>query len=503
MIRTLFFIFLFTSSQLSICQQFEINWSPEYKYSNNSYHAKIIGANDSLLYALSVEDKTFGEPEYYLETYSLPSLELFSNQLLEIPALYGTEPILENVILLENKIYLFVTELDLIGKTNVAFAYSLNTDGSINQAPVKLGSAEFLSKKDAGQYVFQLTPDSSRVLVYFEPPFEKYGNEKFFFSAWNGNMEMEWQKEVELPFTDLSFTISKCELTINNDLFLMSEAGAEKGNRTGITGYSYTVMAYYNEANIIKEYEINLGKQYITSASFITDYDGDLVVAGFYSNDKRFSIAGSFYLKIDAETRSIQSMAMKDFSSEVMSQLQQGNDGELEEYYLDEVLLLNDGSIRLIGEQYYEYITQYQDFQTGMIRTERNYIFGPIIVVAINTKGEIAWDSAILKKQHSTNDSGYYSGYAAFVKADILWLLYNDNPKNIGEVKLKEMNNPSKADAVMVKLTNDGNNSSNIIFNSKDLETTLRPLVHWPLTNSEWLILGRKGKGYQFGLIVP
>lgn len=481
-------------------QDHEVSWGPEFRYGSNTYLMKIIGREDSVFHVLKRDEKTFNDTEYIVETYSTTTLELLEEMVIGLPTLFGYTGVLQDAYILDGQIYLFVTAMDPITKTNNAYAYKLQDDGTLNLAPTELGSGTFESKKYPGSYSFQLDADSSRVLVYFMPPFAKATNLSIPFAAYDAEMNKDWEQVIDLPMVDLSFEVTKCILTGKNDLFLMSEAMPEKGSGSNITGRSYTVIAYYDEANVIKEYEIALGDQYITSATFTTDKQGDLIIAGFYSNNKKFTISGTFYLKINAATRSIEATGLEDFSVNFLDMLSGKNKEELESYFFDQLIVMPDGSTRMVAEQYYEYTTTFQDFQTGMIRYDYHYVYGPLIVVSVSPQGTIAWESAVLKKQSSTNDSGYYSSYSIGVNGSDLLILYNDNPKNSESGDVRTMDNATKSDAVLIVMDENGNITRNVLFNSKELDTTLRPKFYQALDQA-LLILGRKGKSYQFGLL--
>lgn len=491
--------------------QEEVQWGPDYKTSGNTYHSKVIGVSDSSFFALRIEGKSANNPQYYLEKYSVASLEMeWENQLI-MPEVFGSPSRYEELLFIDGHLYLFVTAVDAVRETYSAYAHAIDGSGNLSQVSTELSVANVSSPRDTGKYRFIPAQDGKQLLIYYNPPFEKYTNKELFFSVWNSAMEQEWTTAIELPFIDLSFDITKCVLTANEDIFLMSETTAEKGDdQVGITGRSYTVIAYFKDANTIKEYEITLGGKYITSAAFSTDDLGDLLIAGFYSNDKEFSMAGTFFLRINAKTRKMESQSIKEFSADFTTQFvaekELEEDKELTSFYLDHFLIMEDGSTRLVAEKYYEYTTSYYNWQTGLITYDYHYVFADIIVVGVSRLGAVEWESHIPKVQHTTDDSGYYSSYAVATSNNNLIFLYNDDPGNEDGITdetqtIKTMDNPAKALAMYASVDELGAVSRSALFNSKEIETILRPQFYKQLDDGLMLIFGERGKNYQFGLL--
>jgi hypothetical protein len=49
----------------------------------------------------------------------------------------------------------------------------------------------------------------------------------------------------------------------------------------------------------------------------------------------------------------------------------------------------------------------------------------------VDPEGNIDWAVKVPKRQHTTNDGGYYSSFAMHVTEDNIYLLFNDNGKNL------------------------------------------------------------------------
>jgi hypothetical protein len=132
-------------------------------------------------------------------------------------------------------------------------------------------------------------------------------------------------------------------------------------------------------------------------------------------------------------------------------------------------------------------------------------LYHDVIAISVDEAGNIDWISQFPKRQHTTNDDGFYSSYALSIHEDKMRFIFNDNPKNIVQYqkdprKLKTMSGAKNAIAMMVTMDSDGNTRRTPLFEAKDYKTILRPKLYY---NSEQtgatLIFGVKRKNYKFG----
>jgi len=133
----------------------------------------------------------------------------------------------------------------------------------------------------------------------------------------NRNAFLLWKKEIEMPFRDRMFKVTHHLLDHKGNVHLVSAVHQEreKGDQrdNAVSNNKYHLISYYHEQNLVKEFEISLGEKWISALTFDMAPDGQLVLAGFYSNAANYSISGTFYLRIDPETRSVVQSNMKAF----------------------------------------------------------------------------------------------------------------------------------------------------------------------------------------------
>jgi hypothetical protein len=178
------------------------------------------------------------------------------------------------------------------------------------------------------------------------------------------------------------------------------------------------------------------------------------------------------------------------------------------DYNLHEIIRRDDGGAVLIAEQYYMYaVTTCTTNPNGgqTCRTTYHYIYNDIIAVNIDPQGNIEWSAKVPKRQHTTNDDGYYSSYALEVKGDKIYLIFNDTGENLylkpGD-KIKQFEFKGKDALVTIAtIDGDGNTKREALFSPERRETILRPKDCEQMEDDRMFIYSTRKKEYRFGVI--
>ncbi|HET6990275.1 MAG TPA: hypothetical protein VFJ43_03080, partial [Bacteroidia bacterium] len=324
-------------------------------------------------------------------------------------------------------------------------------------------------------------------------------------------LETKWKKEIIPPYKDEFFSLDNFIVAKNGDVYMIATVSKDKSvmsrhERRSEPTYFHTVLMYEHEGNNLKEYKVSLDPKFISDVKMTIDDKGDIICAGFYSNKSSNSIIGSFYLKIDKESKEITSQGTKDFPmdflTQFMSEKKVSKGKELYDYILKHLVLRDDGGAILIAEQYYEVLEQTYDPTTHLTTYTYYYYYNDIIVVSINPSGEIAWAKKIPKYQISRNDGGYYSSFAFAVSGDKMYFMFNDNSKNLKSAnddtqKYRYMSNPRKSTAILVTMDSNGNADRQAMFSNKDLKIILRPKLFMQMNEHRMILYGERGSTFK------
>ncbi|MGB0423303.1 MAG: hypothetical protein ACPGED_03225, partial [Flavobacteriales bacterium] len=244
--------------------------------------------------------------------------------------------------------------------------------------------------------------------------------------------------------------------------------------------------------------------------------NSDLLIAGFYSTQNSSNVKGMFYLKVDGESKKVSKLSKEEFSDDfIVSSFtdrqakkvkkkadRKEKELELYKYDIDDLVLSDDGGLVLVAEQFYWYSRTVTD-QNGRTRTTYYYVYNDVLVMKINSSGDIAWLTKVPKHQVTANDGGYYSSYAMMVDGDKIHLYYNDHVDNQQRNRSGDMKSfRFGKNGCITKATiyADGVVNREVLIGEK-MSLFLRPKINSQLDNSRLLVYFIKGKAKQFGVI--
>jgi hypothetical protein len=528
---TVALLFILLSSPL-FAQVYEATWGNEIVNPRKTFVNGIVGGDEEHFYVFRRAHVSlfFSKPKLILEKYSKEDLSLVYSRELKLTSVKSKKVHFEQIFCLKGKIILFTSFYDKATEMNTAFAQEIDENGKISKEFVEVDQIKVSSKRNNGNFAFALSDDSTRILVYHNPPFEKYADEKFSYKLFDTEMNLIWEKKFSLPFKDKNFTIGSYEVDNDGNVHMLArivlpntETGLKKIKQALNPSYSFRVISYYHKQDEIKDFELALptkgsAKKYVNDITFNVNSKGDVICAGFYGNKAGSGINGAFYMRVDRSTREVVADGYKefgkDFLGEFMSARKAKKNKGLYNYDLKYLITREDGSATLIAEQYYVVVVCSTNPKTGQRTCSYHYYYNDIIAVNVNSAGAIDWCTKIPKRQHSVNDGGYYSSFIFSLKDHNMFFMFNENPRNMKPPKkgsskssrVYYMNKPRKSVAVVVSLDAQGSTQKETLFSSKEAKFILRPKVHYRLGGNETVIYSEKHRlfqksKYRFGLV--
>jgi hypothetical protein len=292
-----------------------------------------------------------------------------------------------------------------------------------------------------GSFDFTVSPDSNLLALVYTPPNAPDGLEKFGFVVLDKDLNTMYQRNETFPFKDRKFHLGSIAVNQTGKVFLCGylTTGAKNPFRKE-PNYKYVVSMVDKEMATPLSVDISLDKRFIPDLNITCDLDGDLVASGFYSNDGEFSIKGAVSVIINGETGVIEKQSTKDFTIEfitagmkekqadrVEAKAQKGKNVELENYYLDCLLLRPDNGVYLVAERRYT-VTTTTTNSNGSTSTRTTYYAEDIIVIGMDETGEIDLVQKVLKKQKSSTPANI--SYTMGIKGSSLYFVFIDNALN-------------------------------------------------------------------------
>lgn len=399
---------------------------------------------------------------------------------------------------------------------------TMNAEGDWQQI------AQFAAEKErSGSFGVELSPDKKHVLVAVNLPYEKDAAEKFQLHVFDGGAKPEWDREITLPYTDKEFSFEEFRVDNLGDVVMIGVKYAEKREaralkRAGKAQYDYHVLTYAADGKE-QDHVIAVKDKFLQDLTLSLDNGGgQILCGGFFGNKGTSLVRGSFFLRLNPTTFAVEHESFKEFSDDFITQYmtakeeekakkradRKDEDLQLYEYDLAEIIRRDDGGAVLIGEQYYSYSTTTCYTTQGGGRTcttTYHYIYNDVIVISIDPDGNISWASTIPKRQHTTNDGGYFSSYGLDVKGSNLYIVYNDNGQNLflaaGD-KFKNADFQGKSSIVTLATVNiDGHVTREALFDPEKRELILRPKSCRQLKDDRLFLYATRKKDYRFGMV--
>lgn len=517
----------------------DIRWGQDLKQPNATFLTKIIGSDANGFYTLrnQVADRFAGGNHHIFLEYYNRKMDLVKAQ--KIDTRYkGKDREFEDVIRMGGQLWLLTSFNNEAKKKNYLFAQSVAPKSlTLRKTLTKIGEIDSKNRNKSGSFAHHISRDSSKILIYNQLPYDKGQPEKFSLTVYDNQFNNIWHKDITLPYRDDLFAVKEYKIDNKGNVHLLGKLFLEKNRGKGRANYQYIILTYKGQDDKPSQYKINLENKFITDFTFEIDDKSNLICSGFYSDLGIASIKGTYFFKVDAESKKVFSknfkefdfdFLIKDLSKKKQAKLKRAAEAgdtrktaELPQYSLDHLVLRNDGGALLVAERFFayrrnnsNYYDPYYNYSYGYSPYNRYnrdydtyyYHYEDIIIVNIDPSGNIQWTARIPKQQVSTNDGGYLSSYAMSIVKDKLYFVYNDDIRNLSE-KAQNKNKMyeykgSRSVISLAELDTKGQLQFYPLFSSKQADIQTRPKVCKQIGKNEMVIYGERGGKYKFAKVL-
>jgi hypothetical protein len=352
-------------------------------------------------------------------------------------------------------------------------------------------------------------------------------NEKIIAEVFDDQLNKLWEKTITIPRPRKQFDVQSIRIENDGTIYIrgaeyQERATARSSRRSGKPDYTYYIYRITDNGGTMKEIPVKLDGKFVTDVIATTALNGDIVLAGFYSERGTYSVKGVFYQRMNSESEEMLASRMTEFDKAFITQYasqrevkriekreRRGEEAELFEFDMDNFLLRADGGGTLVAEQYYMYVeTVTTPSGNGQTTTRYiyHYIYNDILVLNFSADGELVWKCKIPKRQHTTNDGGYYSSYALMVEGDRLFFVYNDNPRNLTleetEAPADMSRNRRELAVVLAEVDASGKLSRELLISTERGDVIVRPKVCEQTGPHEMLLYSEKTSVFQFSKVI-
>lgn len=416
----------------------------------------------------------------------------------------------ESTLQLGGALYLFSSAYEEGREKKRLFAQKINKQ-SLEPGNEFLQVAEIGKGEKGGHFSWKLSENGSKLLLlytYFSGSRKTY-NLKVF----NSELEEVWSKKDCAPFSQGPYAIEQYEIDEEGNVYLLSTAFQDKRRekRQGAPDYAYYLTTYLQEGTAENKYRIRLPGKFLTDIRIKVNKAQDIIGGGFYAEEGSFNLEGNCFFTIDGASSEVLIKSIAPFDSSFVKEGAQQhfagsrrrNDSvRLEKFglRLNDILLREDGSALLLGEQFSIHAQSSLKknlFGKIKISSVYEYNFSNLLVVSINRHGETEWARKIKKQQHSVNDGGLYASFRTKMVKGKLYTVFNNyfltGPSTSG--KLKEL---SPFTPMLVGLDREGEQSSSILPKLGEENLRLLPQVGMDAGDATLILLGAGKKKNRF-----
>jgi len=494
-------------------------------YDSKNFFIKKIKAN-SIVSGIGQESKV----RYEIEKFNQKLESTGSVDLTKL--LKGYKETVEDIVHYQNKLFLLTTKLDRAAKNYQFFLRGISKNQlALTSKKIKVYEFDYDWTLSPPAVDYRISRDSSKLMIIYKLPGKRNENKKIGYTILDENLNKSFQENLLLPVKDKLLEINDYKVSKKGGVMIM--ATEYKGSRRDATAFgkpNYNFRLFYDnpgeEADKLKDIELKLEDKFITDLQLAFTANETIIGAGFYSEEGKKSIKGSYYFKINENKTAIEIEEYKDFGidfivtevperqeKKLRRRSDQGKTVEMYEYDLDQLILRDDGGVVLLAEQYYissysRSTSSYADpYDNSRREVVNNYHYNDIIVININPDGSIEWSKKIPKSQTTSGDRGYYSSYQSAIVKDKIYLFYNDNAKNLfKENAKKDKTHPFliNRDALMVMavLNLEGDIKKAKLFRFGESEVYMRPKIAQQVSENEMIIYGDRARKMRFGKII-
>ncbi|MGH2664612.1 hypothetical protein [Flavobacterium sp.] len=301
------------------------------------------------------------------------------------------------------------------------------------------------------KFDFYQSKDKKSVLVQYRKKPEVKRDTKSFdiigLNAFDKDLNKVYGNELTMPYTERRMNNIDYQMDNKGNLYLLTKVFHDDSNddkkKKKDTEANYHIELFLIKKDS-KKIEISKfdNKDKFISKLWLFDSDDYVVCGGFYSNGKgdfddcdgivSFKIKddGTIFNKV---THEIPLEVLNQYETESTKKKNEkkerkGDDAKFSDLELKNLCINNDGSLVLVGEQFF--ITSHTTSSQSGMRTYYTYHYCDILAAKINADGSLGWMKKIPKNQVGGAAQGGMS-YKYFNADNSHYLVFLDNVKNI------------------------------------------------------------------------
>lgn len=449
-----------------------------------------------------------------------------------------------------NNLYIFSSAYNRSERQTDIFAAKVDkSTGKLAVAWKQLTSLQQEKRKDKFHFKLTYNADSSKMVIVSSV--EGKERNEYRVQEFDSNLKASAKPIIiSNEFEVKKFQLEDLLYTINRKVILVGrvyeyEDGKKKKEKF-LDFSHYNIRVYDEKGKRESEINTSINGKWLSSTKVLQEKNQDLVLAAFYSNEKKGNtIDGLLTQRIDITNGKVLSTSAKQINRSLLSAERDSTDNDVKEdknakesqdktkeesegfsRYMKfrNIFYTTDGGLVILAESYNHYLRTSSSYSPGTngspgkwtSTTYSIYKSGDIMMCKINAAGDIDWLQVQPKDQDeryvigretnivaSSPASGgasffaavnmpFYSGFGAMKIGSSIQIIFNDNPKNAAVVdasrRMEATYRFSKSDCFILDVdVATGKFSRKLLF-SNDERPTAMPRVGSVIGNEMYLV---------------
>lgn len=387
-------------------------------------------------------------------------VEFKSEKLYLAKELFPKNYVVEEVMEFNDKFYLFYASWDGDNEKEQLFVREIDFEKGefigenrlLIKVDGKVTGTSAIGFNLKGKFTFLVSSDKNKMLVKYRKKPEVKRDTKSWdiigIQAFENDLQPTWNNELTMPYTERRMDVLDYTIDRQANAYILAKVYHDDSNddkkkkKDKEANYHvelFRIPAGTNKINITK---IEVKDKFINGL-WMYESPGDyMVCAGFFNNGKNRKAAdGIMVFKVKKEggifDESFNEIPLEVINQNLRAKTRRKNEkkekekeedgegegAELQDLVMDKIVINPDGSLVLVGEQYFmqAHYTQKSVYYT--------YHYNDILVAKIDPAGSMAWIKKLPKRQQGSRGQGGMS-YKHFFANNNHYLLYLDNVKN-------------------------------------------------------------------------
>lgn len=368
----------------------------------------------------------------------------------------NTDGEIQDIQFLDDSLYIFYSVVNRNKSQNELYAVRLQlVNGQLSNEITMLDSIPYDKKKSKSMFYIRKSKNSKSLAIMYKYAATEEDKLSINIRVLDSTFNVKWSTRFKTDYFDGVLFLNDFKLTNDGRTFLLTSLDLEKKT---MRDKKFSLFVADSSTSTFKTNAIGLQKYFINDIKMEIDYvNGQVIMAGFYSEMNSFSSAGLFYASlafgsdnITIKTESFKAKFLNSFSNE--RTVNRGT--ELINYYVDKLVLRSDGGVILVAES--NYITESTNYNSyyQLYTTSYTYHYDNILLFSVNPSGTVHWEGIVRKNQISEDDAAFYSSYILVLDADRISIIYNKYIRKSTDVMTCSISNKGEVtEKVLMKET--------------------------------------------------